>query len=118
MIKEGSTEESGIILSFWWPANVYADVCDNQSLLDPPIGPSVGDLAIALAHQSGAEATDPTPITVDGYHGQLVELSVRTDVADCSGLSGCGWTRTAAGGAPTATRTTSCQLSMSTASAW
>ena len=72
-----------MILSFWWPDNVYADVCNNRSLLDPPIGPTVGDFANALANQSGTEATDPTPITVDGFTGLRVELTVRTDVADC-----------------------------------
>jgi hypothetical protein len=83
VLKEGPTGQAAMILSFWWPDNVYADVCDNTSLLDPPIGSTVGDFASALANQSGTEATDPTPITVDGFHGQRVELSVRTDVADC-----------------------------------
>jgi hypothetical protein len=83
VVKEGPTEQAGMILSFWWPANVYADVCDNTSLLDPPIGPTVGDFARALANQSGTEATDPTPTTVDGYRGQRLVFVVRTDVADC-----------------------------------
>ena len=85
VIKEGPTEQGGIILSFWSPANVYADVCDHRSLLDPAVGPGVGDLASAFAGQSGTEAAGPTAITVDGYHGQLVELSIRTEVADCPG---------------------------------
>ncbi len=85
VLKEGRAGLASMILSFWSPLNVYADVCDNRSLLDPPIGPTVGDFANALANQSGTEATDPTPITVDGYRGQRVELSVRTDVADCPG---------------------------------
>jgi len=83
VVKEGPTDESGMILSFWSPANFYADVCDNTSLLDPALGPTVGDFAGAFATQSGTEATDPTPITVDGFHGEQVELRVRTDVADC-----------------------------------
>jgi hypothetical protein len=85
IVKEGPTEQEGMILSFWWPDNVYADVCDNGSLLDPPIGPTVGDFASALAIQSGTDVSDPTPTTVDGFHGQRVELRVRTDVADCPG---------------------------------
>jgi hypothetical protein len=85
VLKEGPTERAAMILSFWSPANVYADVCDDRSLLDPPIGPTVGDFAIALADQSGTEATDPTPITVDGHRGQRVDLSVRSGVAGCPG---------------------------------
>jgi hypothetical protein len=85
VLKEGPTEQEGMILSFWWPSNVYADVCDNTSLLDPPIGPTVGDFASALADQTGTDVTDPTPITVDGFPGERVDLTVRTDVADCPG---------------------------------
>ena len=83
VLKAGPTELAAMILSFWWPANIYADPCDATSLLDPPVGPTVGDLASAFARQSGTLATDPTPITVDGFDGQRLDIGVRTDVLAC-----------------------------------
>ena len=52
-----------------------------------PVGPSVADLANALATPSLRTATDPVPVTVGGYDGLYVELSVPDDidVAACPG---------------------------------
>lgn len=62
-------------------ANVYADPCRwLTSALDPPVGPTVGDLATALMKQAGSDAVAPTDVTLDGYSGKKVELSIPGDV--------------------------------------
>ena len=74
-----------------WPndeevAQVYADPCDwSGNLVDPPVGPTVEELANALAAQPQRGDAAPTDVTIDGYDGKLVEMSVPTgiDFADC-----------------------------------
>ncbi|MEP7115628.1 MAG: hypothetical protein ABI862_20350, partial [Ilumatobacteraceae bacterium] len=65
-------------------ANIYTDSCPSV-LVDPPVGPTVDDLASAWASLPGFHATAPTDITVDGFHGKQVEFTVPDyDLADCA----------------------------------
>ena len=74
-----------------WPndeevAQVYADPCDwSSNFVDPPVGPTVEELANALAAQPQRGDAVPTDVTIDGYDGKLVEMSVPFDIdfADC-----------------------------------
>jgi hypothetical protein len=64
---------------------VYADPCHvNHGLLNPSPGPSVDDLANALAKVPGLVATTPTDVTVAGYHGKQLTLTSSTGTAACS----------------------------------
>ena len=55
---------------------VYADPChDHETLLDPLPGPSVDELADALAGLPGLSATAPTDITLAGLPGKQVTLT-------------------------------------------
>ena len=64
---------------------VYADPCHlDKGLLSPPPGPSVDDLANALAHLPGLVATTPTDVAVGAYHGRQLTLSAPPSVAACS----------------------------------
>jgi hypothetical protein len=59
--------------------DVFADPCHpDQGLLDPPPGPSVDDLANALASLPGLVATTPTAVTVAGYNGKQLTLTAPT----------------------------------------
>jgi hypothetical protein len=65
-------------------ANIYSEPC-RDTLLDPPVGPSVGDLATAFADAWGTGATTPTEATLDGYTGKQMILTVPADLdfGDC-----------------------------------
>lgn len=55
--------------------NLYADPCQpGQDVLDPPLGPTIDDLARGLAAQPGTEASAITSVTVDGYPARYFEL--------------------------------------------
>jgi hypothetical protein len=72
----------------WAVEHVYAHPCDGVA---DPVGPSVADLAEALAAQSLRTTTDPVPITVGGHEGLYVEVQVPETVTagDCpSGVFG------------------------------
>jgi hypothetical protein len=65
---------------------VYADPCHWQAgYVDPPVGPSVDDLATALANQPLRGDSVPIEVSVGHYQGKMVELSVPSDqnFADC-----------------------------------
>jgi hypothetical protein len=62
-------------------SNVYRDPCHWMAgVVTPPVGPTVDDLATALVKQAGAAAIPPTDVTVGGYPGKKVELSIPAGV--------------------------------------
>ena len=71
-------------------ANIYTDSCPSV-LVDPPVGPTVDDLASAWANLPGFNATAASDITVDGFHGKQVEFTVPDyNEEDCPyGTSNC-----------------------------
>lgn len=68
-------------VSFLIVDNVVADPCVNEGLV-PQIGPTVDDLAAAIAQLDGFQATAPVAISVDGHSGK--ELVVEApDSSSC-----------------------------------
>lgn len=70
----------------WIIANVYTDPCQWQgSLLDPPVGPTVDDLATAVVAQKGRTASPATDETLGGFPAKRVELTLPADldIAKC-----------------------------------
>jgi hypothetical protein len=65
----------GVMVLFDSVSNVYTDGC-RWTLLDPPVGPSVGDLVTAWANVPELAATAAVDITVDGYAGKQIEFTV------------------------------------------
>ncbi len=65
---------------------VYADPCHYQypGLLDPVPGPTVEDLATALASLPGLDASTPTDVTVSGYRGKQLTLTAPSSFAGCT----------------------------------
>lgn len=66
--------------------NIYTGGCEWRGTeLDPPVGPTVDDLATALIAQAGPGASPPASVTVGGHPGKKVELSVPEglDVTTC-----------------------------------
>jgi len=77
-------------LSVWDVAKVPTDPCHwKKHLVDP--GPTVDDLARALAAQSTRHATQPTDVTLAGQSGTYLEWSVPADmvVTGDSDFKGC-----------------------------
>ena len=66
----------------WWQVdNVFTDPCHWQdSLADPPVGPTVDDLTTAFAEQVGRDGSGPTDVTFGGVPAKRVELSLPADL--------------------------------------
>jgi hypothetical protein len=57
--------------------NLVGHACRDHAPADPPVGPSVDDLATALAELAPFRvASPPTDVSVYGYNGKHVKLSV------------------------------------------
>lgn len=81
IIRKDRGEPGEVALGMWIVVNTYADPCRWQtSLLDPPVGPTVEDLATALTDQVGRNASAPTEVVVGGYPATRIELSVPADL--------------------------------------
>ncbi len=67
-------------LSTWTVGNLKADPCHwKAGALDPPVGPTVGDLAAALIEQVGPTVATSTDVTLGGYRGKKIEYSAPAD---------------------------------------
>ena len=66
--------------------NVVTDGCRDHTPLDPPVGPTVDDLATALSRLAPFEVTaPPTDVTLLGYQGKHLALTVPVDLRVDSG---------------------------------
>lgn len=77
--------EAGPSFVFWSITNRYVNACTDHTLLSPAPGPTIDALLESLAAQPGIEAGPRTDVTIDGYVGKFVELTVVTDIATCTG---------------------------------
>ncbi len=67
-------------LAFWNPVNLYSDPRSaSREPMEPPVGPTVDDLAQALATHTGWQAEPPRPINVDGHDGLLVRITIPSE---------------------------------------
>jgi hypothetical protein len=66
--------------------NLVTDGCRDHTPLDPPVGPTVDDLATALSRLAPFEVTaPPTDVTLLGYQGKHLALTVPVDLRVDSG---------------------------------
>jgi hypothetical protein len=87
LIRQASEDpESFVMVGSSTVANIFADRCQWAGTeLDPPVGPTVDDLAAAFATVWGLGATAPVDVVLDGFAGKHMVLTVPTDVD----LDGC-----------------------------
>jgi len=81
-------QAAGAALGVWQISDRFKQPCTDHTLFQPVPGPSVDELLSALASQPGITAGPVTDVTVGGYSGKYVELTVATDIATCQVPSG------------------------------
>jgi len=74
---------AGTALVAWQISGTFVDPCTDHTLVEPTPGPGIDALADALAHQPGTRAGPATAVTVDGYSGKFVEVTVTADITKC-----------------------------------
>ena len=80
--------DAGAAFVVWQISNRYKQPCSDHTLLEPAPGSSIDELLNSLASQPGIKAGPLTAVTVDGYSGKYVELTVATDIATCAVAQG------------------------------
>jgi hypothetical protein len=72
-----SSDDGYVMVSITTVTNLVRHGCRDHSWADPPVGPSVDDLAAALADLAPFRVTSPPKdVTIYGYHGKHLELTV------------------------------------------
>jgi hypothetical protein len=51
---------------------------------DVPVGPTVDDLVTALVDHPSIDVTDPVDVTLAGYSGTYLDLTVPDDISECA----------------------------------
>jgi hypothetical protein len=93
--REAARSWSFVSLTVVNVTNIFVDGCLDKTPLDPAVGPTVDDLAIALAALPPFQLTEPpTDVSAWGYTGKHLELTVpdlaTTIVGDQVHFSDCG----------------------------
>jgi hypothetical protein len=90
----GQLGPAGMGICFSTPRILYSDPCqaDRGSDWEVQVGPSVDDLATALAAQTAYGSTNPTDVTLSGYSGKRIDLQLPdTDFPLCEGRGFVPW---------------------------
>jgi hypothetical protein len=83
------TQSETVWLGFAIVANLYADPCQmGAAMASPRVGPTVEELADALAALPGVEASGPVDVTLAGYSGKQVTLTAPDSLEGCTMLDG------------------------------
>jgi hypothetical protein len=82
MFQNSADPPSGRVIIFSIVDEVFADACDASAGFADP-GPTVEDLAAALAGQPNTESTEPVEVAVSGYSGLYLDY---TNTGECGTL--------------------------------
>jgi hypothetical protein len=79
VLKGAETDPGMASLSYWSVDTVYSDPCGHAALR-PAVGPTVADLAAAIARLPGTDATRPVRAFLAGREATYLELTLRDDI--------------------------------------
>ena len=82
--KHSADPPNGVGVTVWKVDNARVGTC-GYSDMDPPLGPSVDDLADALIRQPHTVLHEDSPVTLDGYSGRYLDYTA--DLSNCTKLN-------------------------------
>ena len=84
-VGKGNDPPDGAYVGLYPGGNVFSDPCltDEEAGADLPVGPTVDDLVTALADHPSLDVTAPVDVTLAGYSGTYLDLTVPDDISEC-----------------------------------
>jgi hypothetical protein len=83
-------EDGHVVVNITTVVNVVRDGCHDHAWADPPVGPTVDDLAVALADLAPFRvAVGPNDVTRHGYRGKYLELTAPDLPVEAGDFTGC-----------------------------
>lgn len=74
---KGNAAPDGMAIRFYIADNLYVHpLAPNDGVLSPAVGPSADDFVNAMVAHPDWTVTGTTPITIDGYAGQIVHVTL------------------------------------------
>jgi hypothetical protein len=81
----GNQAPDGMAIRFYTAANLFLNpLAPDEGVLDPAVGPSVDDLVTAMVDHPDWTTTDPTAVSIDGYAGQVVEVTLPAGASEAT----------------------------------
>lgn len=82
---KGNDEPDGMAVRFYQASNLFVHpLSQADGVLRPPVGPSVDDLVNAMVDHPDWTTTGHTAITIDGYAGQVVHVTLPEGTSDAT----------------------------------
>jgi hypothetical protein len=84
-VGPGNDPPDGAFVGLYPGGDVFSDPCltDEEADADVPVGPTVDELAAALADHPALDVTAPVDVTLAGYSGKYLDLTVPDDISEC-----------------------------------
>jgi hypothetical protein len=78
VVTNETDDRDHVAIGFADVINLFKDPCrwNSSGKLDPPVGPTVADLAAAFARLPHFTASAPSRVMVDGYEGTVLTLTI------------------------------------------
>ena len=85
---DGNSPPDGADLMFLPPGGLFSDPCltgaEAEAAADIPVGPTVDDLVTALVDHPTLDVTSPVDVTLAGYTGTYLDLTIPDDISACA----------------------------------
>jgi hypothetical protein len=84
-VGQGNAPPDGAYVGLYPGGNLYSAPCltDEEAGADVPVGPTVDDLVTALVDHPSLDVTAPVDVTLAGYSGTYLDLTVPDDISEC-----------------------------------
>ncbi|HEX6869210.1 MAG TPA: hypothetical protein VF119_10425 [Candidatus Limnocylindrales bacterium] len=82
----GNGPPDGAYVGLYPGGDVYSEPCltDAEASADVLVGPTVDDLVTALVDHPALDVTAPVDVTLAGYSGRYLDLTVPDDISECA----------------------------------
>lgn len=85
----GNEPPDGAFVGFYRGGDLFSEPCRTEQAEAEPddpvaVGPTVADLVTALVDHPSLDVTDPVDVTLAGYSGTYLDLTVPDDISECA----------------------------------